>query len=203
MRSILWIVLWGSLGGLGTSLAATPPQDPQLPMEALGFDGYREYGYRAPTPPSSPVAWTVDTREVRTLLETQQAVAVDVAAAVRRPAGGGLPAAWIPSAPRRDIPGSVWLPNVGYPTLSPAMDDYFRRELQRITQGRLDRGLVFYCVVDCWLSWNAVLRAASYGYTRLYWYPAGTDGWANAGLPLVDAVPVPLTSPADATTAAR
>jgi rhodanese-related sulfurtransferase len=41
------------------------------------------------------------------------------------------------------------------------------------------------------MSWNAAKRALSYGYTDVAWYPEGTDGWAFAGLPLVDAQPEP------------
>ena len=39
------------------------------------------------------------------------------------------------------------------------------------------------------MSWNAVKRAASFGYTRLYWYRDGTDGWEAAQLPLAEATP--------------
>lgn len=42
------------------------------------------------------------------------------------------------------------------------------------------------------MSWNALRRAASYGYRCLYWYPEGTDGWSAAGLPLEKTEPVPL-----------
>jgi rhodanese-related sulfurtransferase len=41
------------------------------------------------------------------------------------------------------------------------------------------------------MSWNAAKRALSLGYSNVAWYPAGTDGWANAGLPLRDASPEP------------
>jgi PQQ-dependent catabolism-associated CXXCW motif protein len=53
--------------------------------------------------------------------------------------------------------------------------------------------VVFYCLADCWMSWNAAKRAAAWGYTRVYWYRDGTDGWAAAKLPLVEAQPVPET----------
>jgi hypothetical protein len=42
------------------------------------------------------------------------------------------------------------------------------------------------------MSWNAIRRAASYGYTALYWYPDGTDGMRDWDVPLVPAIPVPL-----------
>jgi len=40
------------------------------------------------------------------------------------------------------------------------------------------------------MSWNAAKRAIALGYT-VAWYPDGTDGWQDAGLPLSVAVPVP------------
>ena len=34
------------------------------------------------------------------------------------------------------------------------------------------------------MSWNAAKRLAALGYTAVYWYPEGTTGWEEAGLPL-------------------
>ncbi len=90
------------------------------------------------------------------------------------------------------LEGSTWLPNVGYAELDARMTHFFRSNLERLSGGDPDRAMVFYCVVDCWMSWNAIRRAASWGYRNLYWYPAGTDGWADAGLPLVAGDPQPL-----------
>ena len=53
--------------------------------------------------------------------------------------------------------------------------------------------LLFYCLRDCWMSWNAAKRAIALGYT-VAWYPDGTDGWQDAGLPLSAAVPAPRPS---------
>jgi rhodanese-related sulfurtransferase len=41
------------------------------------------------------------------------------------------------------------------------------------------------------MSWNAAKRAVSLGYTAVAWYPDGTDGWREAGLPLSEATPAP------------
>lgn len=175
------------------ALAMTPPTPPELPADAVAASGYREGNYRAPTPASSADAWTVDTAEAQALLDSGEAVAVDVVGAVLRPAQGDLPADWLPrdGKPRFNIPDSEWLPNVGRGTLEPAMEAYFREQLLRITDGDPNRGLLFYCKADCWMSWNAVKRAASYGYTKLYWYPEGDTGWREAGLPLEESQPVP------------
>jgi PQQ-dependent catabolism-associated CXXCW motif protein len=60
-----------------------------------------------------------------------------------------------------------------------------------LTHDQLDQPIVIYCLADCWMSWNAVKRAASYGYTKLYWYRDGTDGWSDAGLPVEPAREIP------------
>ncbi len=60
--------------------------------------------------------------------------------------------------PRFDIPGSLWLPDTGYGELAPVMLDYFRRGLDKALAGGA-RPLVFYCLKDCWMSWNAAKRA--------------------------------------------
>ena len=70
-------------------------------------------------------------------------------------------------------------------------DAYFRDNLERLTGGRRDRPLVFFCEPDCWMSWNAALRAVEYGYTAVRYYPDGAAGWANAGLKLTPLQPVP------------
>jgi rhodanese-related sulfurtransferase len=41
------------------------------------------------------------------------------------------------------------------------------------------------------MSWNAAKRAVMWGYTGVIWYPEGTDGWQDAGLPLEEAKPAP------------
>ncbi len=183
---LLWLLA-------GAGMAATPPRQPELELGELGPDGYREYNFRSPTPSSVAAGWTLNTVEVKALLAAGKAIPIDVQPVVLRPALGGNPADWLPNKPRYNLPGSVWLPNVGYPELTPEIDRYFRSNLAHIAQGDFARGLLFYCIADCWFSWNAVKRAASYGYTRLYWYREGTDGWQAAGLPLRESVPVSLS----------
>jgi rhodanese-related sulfurtransferase len=41
------------------------------------------------------------------------------------------------------------------------------------------------------MGWNATKRAAEFGYTNLYWYRDGTDGWERTRLPTAEARPVP------------
>jgi PQQ-dependent catabolism-associated CXXCW motif protein len=64
------------------------------------------------------------------------------------------------------------------------MENYFRQGLASATGQRHERPIVLFCMRDCWMSWNAGKRALSYGYRMVYWFPDGTDGWKEAGLPL-------------------
>lgn len=68
-------------------------------------------------------------------------------------------------------------------------DDATQREfgafLHRVTQGRKDAPLVFYCQsVQCWMSYNAALRAIRLGYTQVLWYRGGLEAWKAAGQPV-------------------
>ncbi len=159
---------------------------------AVDSNGYRIANYRAPTPTSVPHGITITTHELQELIRLQDPVLIDVQAVTVRPETEDFSMSWLPNRARFNLPGSVWLPNVGYGKLVERMDDYFRYHLARVTGGNRDRPIVIYCVVDCWMSWNAVQRAAGYGYRQLYWYREGTDGWAARGLPLVKAEPLPL-----------
>ena len=156
--------------------------------------GYRMEDYRAPTPDSITGGTTVSTADLRALLAEGDVILIDVLPAQRKPEKLPASTLWIPK-PRHNIPGSVWLPEVGRGALSPAIESYFRGNLERLTEGDRDRKLVFYCLANCWMSWNAAKRAIAYGYRNVYWYPDGTDGWAAAGLPLESSQPVPMPDP--------
>lgn len=59
----------------------------------------------------------------------------------------------------------------------------FGNYLQQVTGGNKDMPLVFYCQsVECWMSYNAALRAAKLGYTQVLWYRGGIEAWQTAGL---------------------
>lgn len=153
-------------------------------------DGYRMENYRAPVPATLEGAVVLDTAAAMAMHRDGSAVFVDVLARPPKPAG--LP----PGTPWRDrphvsIPGSVWLPNVGYGALAPEVDAYYRRHLDRLTAGDRGRPLAVFCLAECWMSWNAAKRAVAYGYTRVHWYPDGTDGWLAAGGRLLPVEPAP------------
>jgi PQQ-dependent catabolism-associated CXXCW motif protein len=154
-------------------IAAAPPEPA----------GYRMKDYRAPTPATLQGATVLSTDEAMAHWQKRDAVFIDVLPHAPRPAG--LPAGTIwRDKPREDLPGSIWLPDTGYGALAPVMQQYFERGLVQATGGKRDRLLVFYCLANCWMSWNAAKRAISLGYTNVAWYPDGTDGWSAQHLPL-------------------
>ncbi len=150
-------------------------------------DGYRLSRYRSPTPERAEPARTLDTAQLQAQLkERPDTLLIDV---YRRQWLNGQ---FIADEPHANLPGSLWLANTGEGELAPQWQGYFAHHLRRASQGRPDRPMVFYCRSDCWLSWNAVKRAATLGYTNLYWYRDGIDAWEQAGLPLQPARPAPL-----------
>jgi PQQ-dependent catabolism-associated CXXCW motif protein len=153
-------------------------------------NAYRLEDYRAPTPATLRGARVITTSEAATIWRNHTASFVDVLPRAPRPRD--LPAGTVwHDKPRANIPGSVWLPDVGYGELAPSMAEYFSKGLERATDGDRARMLVLYCLADCWMSWNAAKRALSLGYSNVAWYPEGTDGWLAAGLPLENATPKP------------
>jgi PQQ-dependent catabolism-associated CXXCW motif protein len=151
---------------------------------------YRTDHYRAPVPDTLAGARVLSTHETAAIWRAKSAVFIDVLP--RAPKPKDLPASTVwRDAPRLDIPGSIWLPDTGYGVLAPATEDYFKQGLARASAGDRSKLLVFYCLADCWMSWNAAKRALTYGYVNVAWYPEGTDGWAFMDLPLTGAQPEP------------
>ena len=153
-------------------------------------EGFRTENYRAPTPATLRGARVVTTAEAQEIWQRGGAVFVDVLPRPPRPAN--LPAGTIwRETPRLSIPGSVWLPDTGYGSLAPAMENYLRTNVAHASGNDRARPLVVYCVRSCWMSWNAAKRILAMGYTEVVWYPDGTDGWSEANLPLQLSTPEP------------
>ena len=183
MGGVVSVISWAILGAT-TVGAADPAFDP--------LSGYRISQYRAPMPLSVPGGTLVTLEELQSLHTERAAILLDVMASE----GAGpdpVTGFWHVPKPHLDMAGSVWLPDVGKGVLTPAMEAYFKDNLARLTAGDMHRSVIIYCQADCWMSWNAVKRAASYGYDALSWYPDGTDGMRDWDVPLVPASPVPLT----------
>jgi PQQ-dependent catabolism-associated CXXCW motif protein len=157
---------------------------------AARAEEYRMGDYRAPVPESVPGGRTITTAEAQALHAEGSAVWIDVLPAPRRPEGLPSGSLWRPS-PHHGIPGSLWLPDVGQGALATATEAWFRRMLEQATHGDTSRPIIFYCLADCWMSWNAAKRAAALGYRAVHWYPDGADGWEMAGLPTEILQPAP------------
>ena len=168
-------------------LAAPAFAQQQEPFEPEGF---RSDNYRAPVPATLQGARVLTTADAEAIWRAKSGAFIDVLP--RPPKPKNLPEGTVwRDAPRKNIPGSIWLPDTGYGTLPPAMDDYFRRGLAAASRGDKAALLVIYCLADCRMSWNAAKRALADGYANIAWYPDGTDGWERAKLPTDEAQPEP------------
>jgi PQQ-dependent catabolism-associated CXXCW motif protein len=172
----VFLLLW-SIPAIGETTVAEP-------------EGYRLENFRAPVPAGLKGAKVATTAQVFEMWNAKSAVFVDAMARAPKPADLPKRTLWR-DAPRSDIPGSIWLVNTGYGALSEPMQRYFEDGLAQATGQDKHKALVFYCLTECWMSWNAAKRAVSLGYDDVHWYPDGTDGWEKAGHPLEDKEPAP------------
>ena len=88
--------------------------------------GYRMDEYRAPTPATLAGGTVLDTAGVQQLIGESGAVLIDVLPQQQKPENLPENTLWIPKA-RHNIPGSVWLPDVGRGALNAEVEDYFQR----------------------------------------------------------------------------
>jgi quinoprotein dehydrogenase-associated probable ABC transporter substrate-binding protein/PQQ-dependent catabolism-associated CXXCW motif protein len=154
--------------------------------------GYRMKKYRAVVPATLAGATVLSTAALQRLIAERKPILIDVLSKQRKPKSRDRTQLWI-EPKRENLPGSVWLPNVGLGELSPDLAEYFSTELMQLTEGDKSRPVVFYCDSNCWMSWNAAKRAmVELGYTQVYWYPDGVQGWKAAGQPTIVAKAVAM-----------
>ncbi|GAA0785384.1 rhodanese-like domain-containing protein [Marinobacterium sediminicola] len=153
----------------------------------FSWEGFRVTKYRSPTPEFAEGGQRIDTISLQDMNQQQPKPALIDVQPVRWQDG-----IFLQSKPRFNLPGSIWMPNVGLGELEPEWADYFSKGLRQASSGKMDYPLVIYCTADCWMSWNAVKRASVWGYTQVYWYAEGTDGWKEADLALEKATPLPF-----------
>jgi PQQ-dependent catabolism-associated CXXCW motif protein len=81
------------------------------------------------------------------------------------------------------LPGALYaLPAHQAGSFDDAVQREFGKFLQSQTQGRNEVPLVFYCQsTQCWMSYNAALRAVKLGYRNVLWYRGGVEAWKAAG----------------------
>ena len=170
---------------LALTFAAAPTMADDVPEPP----DYKLDDYRSPTPPTLEFAKVVTVQQAYKVWHAGKSVFIDVMPRLIKPADLPMDTLWH-DKPRETVPGAVWLPNVGYGKLAPQMDDYFRGSLESLTGGDKAKPLLFFCMADCWMSWNAARRALrDYGYTDVTWFPQGTDGWHFPDAPLVKVEP--------------
>jgi quinoprotein dehydrogenase-associated probable ABC transporter substrate-binding protein/PQQ-dependent catabolism-associated CXXCW motif protein len=193
------VPLLDAQGNLVKAEAASPAPAVQTAGEAMVPEpsGYRMDRYNAPVPATLAGATVIHTPALRRLLAEARPVLIDVKPRARKPADRDAQRLWI--EPRRqDIAGSVWLPGVGYGELPDDLRAYLADNLRQLTGGDKARPLVFYCDAHCWMSWNAAKRAVhELGYSQVYWYPDGVEGWQAGGERLVAAEAVAMPASTD------
>ena len=176
---VIGAVSWGTTQPLLAACVEPEPKD------------YRTSDFRAPTPCTLQGGIVVGTEDVERLQSRDGALLIDVLPAARRPKNLPADSIWLPKS-RRNIPGSVWLANAGLGALPVEEEIHYRKHLERLTGGDKSRKLVVYCLADCWMSWNAAKRAIEWGYSAVYWFPQGTNGWTLQGYALEENKPLPL-----------
>lgn len=141
---------------------------------------YRVNDYRAPVPATLKGATVIEGEEAHKLHDENTAIFIDVYPRAPKPPNLPKNTVWR-DPPHMSIMGTHWLPNVGYGVLAPHVEAYFKRHLERLTGGDKSKPVVFFCLKDCWMSWNAGKRAVEWGYSSVIWFSDGTDGWQEAG----------------------
>lgn len=175
---IAWIVYLLSVNGLYASDEVDEPT------------GYRLDYYDDTVPETLKGATRVTAIDIVKLQSTQDVLIVDVIPEHRRPDTLPEGQLWFP-VDHEGVAGALWLPDVGYGALSGTTEQYFRNHLKAATDSNLSAPVVFYCRINCWMSWNAAKRALSYGYTTVFWFADGIDDWRFEGLETANLTPAP------------
>ncbi|MEM8572110.1 MAG: rhodanese-like domain-containing protein [Pseudomonadota bacterium] len=176
-----------AMGGAAT-YAELQAERPDLFDPVTGFRIAQE---RAPSPDDVPAPIEiVSATEAKELID-QGAVAIDVvgAAYARIDEDTGE---WVIEKVRESLPGAVWLPETGRGNVKPEIETYLSDSLNQMTTGDLGREIVVFCKADCWHSWNAAQRIADLGYSNVFWFKNGTDGWKDIDGPVSVVTPLPL-----------
>ena len=145
------------------TLMAWERQDMGVPASRQLHDG----APHGPTPNQIPGGQVITTKGLLPLLQ-QREVPVRVFDVLGAAQGlpQAIPAAWAAQPGRFDDETQSRLAQL----------------LRQASGGRRDVALVFYCGgPQCWMSYNAALRAISLGYPNVMWYRGGMEAWQRAG----------------------
>jgi PQQ-dependent catabolism-associated CXXCW motif protein len=131
--------------------------------------------YHGPTPRTIPGGRVVRTTELRSMLsDGAPPYLIDVLG------GEG----------HRTIRGAFWLRGAGAGDFSADESRRFADAVAKFAAGDTSRPIVFLCADrECWLSYNAALRAIAAGYSNIMWYRGGIAAWLHAGFPMSPAEP--------------
>ncbi|MFM7344083.1 MAG: hypothetical protein ACKO1J_01775 [Tagaea sp.] len=192
MRPARMILAAGLLALLVPARAEPPP-----PPDAALFDGagYRTARYRSPVAADPAPARAIALADALALHAKGAALFIDV-----MPAEGGLrdPAtgAWRLVEDHLTIPDALWFPEAGRAPVDPVLWRALEAGVRAERRAAPHRPVILFCRIDCWMSWNAARRLATAGFGEVFWLAEGTDGWHDAGRPLVVAEPVAVPAPA-------
>jgi PQQ-dependent catabolism-associated CXXCW motif protein len=135
----------------------------------------RTVGYHSPTPLRIPGGKVVTTGELKAMMEQNpRPYVIDVL-------GGGV---------HRTIAGAFWMLGAGAGDMNKDEEARFAKAIAAFAGGDKDRPMVFFCVdSECWLSYNAALRAIRLGYTNVMWYRGGIASWRVGENPMAQSDP--------------
>ncbi len=163
-----------ALVALGLMLGAAGPADSPVNVpEPEGLYTGPPHGY---TPATLKGATVLNLKGLEGL-SPEKPVLLDVVLADRKPAGFPAGRPWLPT--HRSLPGAVWLPGAGGAPLEPAQEEAFLARVAALTGGNKAKPVVTFCRPECWGSWNAGKRLVAAGYSRVYWFPTGVEGWQD------------------------
>ena len=163
-------VLLAAAGSVSAQTSESGYADEDRDWGVAPTNRLRQEPYHAPTPREIPGALVVQTRELRAMLaSTVPPIVIDV----------------LSEEGHVTLAGALWLSGAGRGTnFVDPVQAVLAPLLGQLTDGDKARAMVFFCASSqCWLSYNAALRAAAAGYTKVYWYRGGIEAWVEAGLP--------------------
>ena len=143
-------------------------------------DALRSGNLHGPTPASIPGGQVITTKGLIALVEQRLGPVFDVL--------GGT----------QTLPGAIQLQAAGQQgNFQDETQGRLGNYLRSVTKGRQDIPLVFFCSGrECWMSYNAALRAIQLGYRNVLWYRGGLEAWHRAGRPLAPSGGNPQPVPA-------
>jgi PQQ-dependent catabolism-associated CXXCW motif protein len=130
------------------------------------------------TPATLAGAKVLDVEGLEKLM-AEKPLLIDSGPADKKPETLPPTAIWRPT--HRSIPGAAWFPGAGRGDLDPARTDALIRRIGELSGGKMSKPIVTFCQPRCWGSWNVGKRLVKAGYTAVYWFPAGIDGWQERG----------------------